>query len=41
MAIKKGNADFVQKMNKAISEIKEDGTYEKIYKKWFGMKPIE
>ena len=41
MAVKKGNEDFVQKMNEAISDIKKDGTYEKIYMKWFGMKPIE
>ncbi|MGG0656952.1 transporter substrate-binding domain-containing protein [Rummeliibacillus pycnus] len=41
MAIKKGNEDFVKKMNEKLGEIKEDGTYEKIYMKWFGMKPLE
>lgn len=40
MAIKKGNQKFVQKVNKALSDMKKDGTYNKIYKKWFGAKPL-
>jgi cystine transport system substrate-binding protein len=41
MAIKKGNEDFVKKVNKALADIKEDGTYKEIYKKWFGTEPLE
>ncbi|MFE8698531.1 transporter substrate-binding domain-containing protein [Cytobacillus sp. FJAT-53684] len=36
MAINKGNEDFVDKINEAIAAMKEDGTYDEIYKKWFG-----
>ncbi|MFJ7727716.1 transporter substrate-binding domain-containing protein [Neobacillus sp. NPDC097160] len=36
MAIKKDNDDFVKKVNEAIAAMKEDGTYDEIYKKWFG-----
>ncbi|EKN65637.1 extracellular solute-binding protein [Neobacillus bataviensis LMG 21833] len=36
MAIKKDNADFVKKVNEAIAAMKEDGTYDEMYKKWFG-----
>lgn len=41
MAIKKGNEDFVEKLNEILAEIKEDGTYNEIYMKWFGMEPLE
>jgi cystine transport system substrate-binding protein len=41
MAIKKGNEDFVKKVNKSLADIKEDGTYKEIYKKWFGTEPLE
>lgn len=41
MAIKKGNDDFVEKMNEILAEIKEDGTYDEIYMKWFGTEPLE
>ncbi|MGJ9459690.1 transporter substrate-binding domain-containing protein [Oceanobacillus sp. CF4.6] len=41
MAVKKDNEDFVNKMNELLAEMKEDGTYEEIYMKWFGMKPLE
>ncbi|MFD1928058.1 transporter substrate-binding domain-containing protein [Sporosarcina siberiensis] len=41
MAINKGNEDFVIKMNETLSEMKEDGTYKEIYKKWFGTDPLE
>lgn len=40
MAIKQGNTDFVEKVNKALADIKEDGTYEQLFVKWFGIKPI-
>lgn len=41
MAVNKGNEDFIKKVNTALSEMKEDGTYNEIYKKWFGTDPIE
>jgi polar amino acid transport system substrate-binding protein len=33
------NSDLVGPVNKALEEIKKDGTYAKIYKEWFGQKP--
>lgn len=39
MAIKKGNEDFLQKVNEVLAAMKKDGTYDAIYLKWFGMKP--
>ncbi len=36
VAVKKGNLELVKTINKGIYEIKKNGTYEKIYKKWFG-----
>ena len=35
-AVKKGNAELVAKMNQGIAAIKADGTYDTIYKKYFG-----
>ncbi|KPC51615.1 basic amino acid ABC transporter substrate-binding protein [Amantichitinum ursilacus] len=35
-AVHKGNADLLAKLNKGIAAIKADGTYDKIYKKYFG-----
>ncbi|MDY0407156.1 ABC transporter substrate-binding protein [Virgibacillus sp. 179-BFC.A HS] len=40
MAVKKGNENFVKKLNDALSDIMEDGTYDKIYKKWFDSEPL-
>jgi L-cystine transport system substrate-binding protein len=40
MAIKKGNRDFVKEVNQALDDIKKDGTYETIFKKWFGVEPV-
>lgn len=40
MAIKKGNGDFEAKVNQALASMKSDGTYDKIFEKWFGTKPI-
>lgn len=31
--------ELVEKVNKALNKIKENGEYEKIYVKWFGVKP--
>ncbi|MFM1651802.1 ABC transporter substrate-binding protein [Brevibacillus sp. B_LB10_24] len=39
MEIKKGNPDFVEAVNKALADMKQDGTYETIYRKWFGVSP--
>ena len=35
------DSDLRQDINKALQEIKEDGTYEEIYKKWIGRAPEE
>ncbi|TCP21158.1 amino acid ABC transporter substrate-binding protein (PAAT family) [Scopulibacillus darangshiensis] len=40
MAVKKGHPKFVKALNKALSDMKRDGTYNKIYKKWFGTEPL-
>jgi ABC-type amino acid transport substrate-binding protein len=34
-------SDLVDPVNKALEEIKQDGTYAKIYEKWIGQKPEE
>jgi polar amino acid transport system substrate-binding protein len=39
MAVTKKNTELVEKVNKAIDELKKNGEYEKIYVKWFGKKP--
>ncbi len=36
VAVKKGNAELLAKINKGLSDIKSDGTYDSIYKKYFG-----
>ena len=36
VAVKKGNNELIQTINTSIHEIKKNGIYEKIYKKWFG-----
>ncbi len=35
-AVKKGNAELLEKLNKGLADIKADGTYDKIYAKYFG-----
>ena len=35
IAAKKGNTKLIEAINKAIEELKTDGTYQKIYSKWF------
>lgn len=37
-AVKKGNAEVVAKINEGLKKIKEDGSYDKIYAKYFGAK---
>ena len=35
-AAAKGNTDLINKINEGLQQIKDDGTYDKIYTKWFG-----
>ena len=35
-AVKKGNDELLRKLNEALENLKKDGTFGKIYKKWFG-----
>ena len=35
-AVKKDNKELQDKLNKALKELKANGTYDKIYNKWFG-----
>ena len=37
-AVKKGNDDLRNRLNKGLKEVIADGTYEKIHMKWFGVK---
>ncbi|MGR6117596.1 substrate-binding periplasmic protein [Aeribacillus composti] len=41
VAVKKGNKELVDALNKALKEMKEDGTYKEIYVKWFDEVPTE
>lgn len=36
IAVNKDNSELLKAINNVLKEIKEDGTYDKIYKKWFG-----
>lgn len=38
IAVKKGNVALLEKINKGIAGIKADGTYDRIYKSYFGKK---
>lgn len=35
-AVKKGNTELLEKLNKGIADIKSDGSYDQIYAKYFG-----
>ena len=35
-AVKKGNAELLKKLDDALDAMKKDGTYDRIYDKWFG-----
>ncbi|WP_340621210.1 arginine ABC transporter substrate-binding protein [Xenorhabdus siamensis] len=35
IAVRKGNTVLLNKLNQALADIKQDGTYDTIYKKWF------
>jgi polar amino acid transport system substrate-binding protein len=39
LAVKKGNAELLEKINKGLADIKADGTYDKIYAQYFGAAP--
>jgi polar amino acid transport system substrate-binding protein len=39
IAVKKGNADLLGKLNKGLADLKADGGYAEIYKKYFGEAP--
>lgn len=39
IAVKKGNAELLAKLNDGLKAIKADGTYDKIYAKYFGAPP--
>lgn len=39
LAVKKGNEAFIEEVNRVLKEIKQDGTYDKIFVKWFGEEP--
>lgn len=39
IAVKKGNAELLGKLNKGLADIKADGTYNTIYAKYFGAAP--
>jgi polar amino acid transport system substrate-binding protein len=41
IAIKKGNTELVEKMNKGLADIKADGTYDQIFTKYFGAPPAK
>lgn len=36
IGIKKGNSQLLEAINEALAEMKEDGTYDRIFEKWFG-----
>ena len=36
MAVQKGNTKLLNRLDNALDAIKADGTYDKIYEKWFG-----
>lgn len=38
IAVKKGNKEVLDKVNQGLKKIKDDGTYQKIYDKYFGTK---
>ena len=41
IGVRKDNTELLEKVNEALAELKEDGTYAEIYKKWFGTEPTE
>ncbi len=41
IAIRKGNESLLKELNKHLADMKEDGTYKKLFVKWFGEEPQE
>lgn len=41
IAISQGQDELVKAINEALATLKENGTYDEIYKKWFGEEPKE
>jgi len=39
IAVKKGNKDLLKALNDFLNEIMKDGTYQKLYRKWFKKNP--
>jgi len=39
IAVNKKKTDLLSALNAALKEVKQDGTYNKIYNKWFGSNP--
>lgn len=39
IVVKKGNTELLAKLNKGLADVKADGTYDKIYTKYFGAPP--
>lgn len=35
MAVRKGNEPLLRDINRALAQIKADGTYDELYAKWF------
>ena len=38
IALTKQNTELLEKINSALEELHSNGTYDKIYEKWFGVK---
>lgn len=41
IALKKGNAELLAKVNKGLAGIKADGSYDAIYTRYFGAAPAK
>ncbi len=39
VAVRKNNPELVEAINKALDEMKSDGTFKEIFQKWFGVEP--
>lgn len=39
IAVAQGDSELLEEINKGLEEIQNDGTYKKIYKKWFKLEP--
>jgi polar amino acid transport system substrate-binding protein len=39
LAVRKGNEQLLERVNRALKKLEQSGDYEKLYEKWFGRKP--